>query len=502
MCIWISRKAGKDREKRVLKKEGVMHRRRFLKAVGLAAAGVGCGTMLGASRDRMNVVLILTDDQRAGTIRALGNPHIVTPTMDEFVRSGTSFTNAYILGSSKSAVCAPSRAMLLTGRSFLRLPQSVNVPWSVPEEEHGRCPFTTMPEVFRSAGYATFGTGKWHNGPILYHRGFTHGDAIFFGGMGDHYRLPLADFEPSGDYLTNAQRKKIGKERKKQPAGPHATNLFTDAAVRFIEEHDDARPFFMYVSYTAPHDPRTAPKKYREMYDDTSLPVPENFMPEHPFDNGELRGRDERLAKWPRTPAEIRKHLGDYYAMISHIDAQVGRIVDAVRRAGRLEQTLFVLAGDNGLALGQHGLMGKQNLYEHGIRVPLVFRGPGVPKNVRRSTLCYLHDVFPTVCDMAELDTPATVDSRSLADAICCPDATGRHSLSFVYRDLQRAVRDERYKLIEYTVKGTHTVQLFDLSTDPWETNNLADDPDYEQHVNRLRAMFNTWYADETAGSL
>ena len=466
-----------------------MYRRDFLKMIGLAGALSPFGKVSAKALDRPNILLLLTDDQRTNTIRALGNREIITPNMDKLVRGGTSFSNAYILGSPSAAVCAPSRAMLLTGRSYFDLPTSVNVPWSVPDDERGNCPFTTLPETLRDAGYATFGTGKWHNGPKLFAKGFTHGGAIFFGGMGDHYRLPLYDFEPSGVYPSPSAMKEFSKTKKEGPAAKHSTESFVDASVDFLRNFEGDAPFFMYVAFTAPHDPRTAPQVNREMYDPERLALPKNFLPEHPFDNGEMKVRDEKLAKWPRTPAEVKKHIADYYAMITHVDDQIGRILDELSQMGELDNTIIVFAGDNGLALGQHGLMGKQSLYEHSIRVPLVFCAPGVPKGQRAETLCYLHDIFPTLCEMVGVDIPSSVQSKSLSPALANTQEKTRQTLAFAYRNIQRASRDNRYKLIIHFVKGQETQQLFDLLEDPYEMNNLADDPAHAKHLARLGSL-------------
>jgi arylsulfatase A-like enzyme len=198
--------------------------------------------------------------------------------------------------------------------------------------------------------------------------------------------------------------------------------------------------------------------------------------------------RDEKLAPWPRTPDEVRRHTAEYYAMISHLDHQIGRVLETLEATGRAENTIIVLAGDNGLAIGRHGLMGKQNMYDHSLHVPLIMCGPGIPENQRCDTFCYLLDIYPTLCDLLQVPTPATVEGQSLLPALLDPGAIVRDTLSFAYRGVQRAVQDTRYKLIEYVVEGQRTTQLFDLRDDPWETHNLADDPRHADTISRLRA--------------
>lgn len=409
------------------------------------------------------------------TQSALGNKQIITPNMDRLVRAGTTFTNAYIMGSMSGAVCMPSRAMLLSGKNLFDL---VDKGRTIPAEH------PMLPEVLRNAGYVTFGTGKWHNGKEPFARSFTAGANIFFGGMSKHYQVPINDFDPTGRYP---------KARIYYREGKHSSELFSDAAIEFLRNYKDEKPFFMYVSYTAPHDPRTAPKKYHDMYDPAKIRLPKNFMPEHPFDNGQMKIRDEKLASWPRTPAEVRKHIADYYAMITHVDAQIGRVLNALKQSEQTENTIIIFSGDNGLAVGRHGLMGKQNLYEHSVHVPLIISGPGIPKGQKRDALCYVHDIYPTLCELVGVTVPASVKSKSLAPVIRHSKKKIRETLFFAYKDIQRSIRDERYKVIWYIVKNNPTIQLFDLEADPWELKNLADDPQYSKQLQRLGKELVRW---------
>ncbi len=430
--------------------------------------------LLGASQEkpgRPNVLLLFSDDQRFDTIRALGNEEIRTPVLDSLARDGTAFTRAYIMGSNQGAVCVPSRATLMTGRNLFHIAKGI------PEDT------PLWGEVFRRAGYVTHGIGKWHNGPRSYARGFDGGAEIFFGGMSDQNRVRVQDFDPSGKYPKSRER--IGEK--------FSTELFCDAAVRFIEGHKGDKPFFLYVALTSPHDPRTPPPKYADLYDPGKVALPPNFLPEHPFDNGELQVRDEKLAPWPRTPEAIRRHIADYYGMISHLDAEIGRVLEALRKAGRAEDTVVIFAGDNGLALGRHGLMGKQSVYDHSVHVPLLMAGPGVPKSRRIDAFCYLLDVFPTACALTGVPPPEGLDGLSLAPLLKGDKAKVRDTLFFAYRDFQRAVQDGRWKLIEYDVKGKRTTQLFDLAADPWESKNLADDPANAKELARLREELAGW---------
>jgi len=429
-----------------------------------------------------NILFFFTDDQRFDTIHALGNDQIVTPNLDALVAQGTTFTRAYIMGGSCGAVCMPSRAMLMTGRTLYHLQaQGQGIP-----AEH-----VLLGEALRAQGYTTFGTGKWHNGPASYARSFSDGAEIFFGGMNDHWNVPACHFDPSGRYdqaqpfvydwsYANEARHRLCDHIT---PGKHSSELFSEATIKFLEGYDRVAPFFAYVSFMAPHDPRTMPRQFLDMYDPAQIDLPPNYLPEHPFDNGEMVVRDEKLAPWPRTRDEVRRHTAEYYAMISHLDHEIGRVLETLRATGRAENTIIVLAGDNGLAIGRHGLMGKQNMYDHSLHVPLLMCGPGIPENQRSETFCYLLDIYPTLCDLLDIPIPATVEGRSLLPALRDPCVSVRDTLSFAYRGIQRAVQDTRFKLIEYVVQGQQTTQLFDLIDDPWETHNLVDDPHYAERI-------------------
>ena len=404
---------------------------------------------------RPNIVFLLSDDQRFDTIAALGNSHIKTPNLDRLVHGGFTFTHAFCMGSTVTAVCVPSRAMLLTGRSLYRSLAPLNS-GDIPPRA------ALWPEELRKAGYTTIGIGKWHNDRTSYSRCFSGGGPVFFGGMSDHNKVPVYDFDPRGQYPTNSQR----------IAHVNSSELFANAAISFIRTQSTTKPFLVYVGFTSPHDPRTPPADFAALYDATKVPLPKNFLPEHPFDNGEMDVRDEKLLPSPRTKEAVRKEIAAYYAMISHLDHQVGRILTALDNTGKGANTIIVFASDHGLALGSHGLLGKQNLYDHSIRAPLVFSGPGIPPGGRSDALCYLYDVFPTLCSMVGLTVPGTVEGKNLAPLMHDRDANLRDEIFAAYGDVQRMVRTRRWKLIYYP--KIDRTQLFDLQNDPLETRDLA----------------------------
>ncbi len=157
---------------------------------------------------------------------------------------------------------------------------------------------------------------------------------------------------------------------------------------------------------------------------------------------------------------------------------------------------MVVFAGDNGLAVGQHGLFGKQNMYDHSVRVPLLFCGPGIPQGERREAFTYLIDIYPTLFELVGLDLPRSVEGTSLVSTFSEPDEQIRETFLYAYKDFQRAARDRERKLIEYCVEGNRSTQLFDLAADPWETENLADKEAYSGDVVRLRKELDRWHSE------
>ncbi len=445
-----------------------------------------CSTAMPSPSAHPNVLLIVGDDHQADAIAALGHPVVRTPVLDGLVRDGTAFTQVRIMGSLMAAVCAPSRACLLTGRNVFRADASPVLSRGPKYQVRLPADACTLPECFRAAGYQTHVTGKWHNCRSSLTRSFSSGSRIFLGGMSNHTGVPVFDYDPSGAYRSENTRVAEG----------FSSEIFADAAIDFIGGWNRRQPFLLYLAFTSPHDPRTPPKPFRQNYIDSRIPLPPNFLPEHPFDNGELHIRDEELASFPRQPEEIRRHLADYYGMISHQDAQIGRVVEALRLAGVLDSTIIVYLSDHGLALGQHGLMGKQNLYEHSVRVPLVLRGPGVPRGERRSSLAYSFDVYATLCSLAGIAPPPGIDSRSLVPAFAHPSLAVRDELCSLYMDCQRMVTNGRWKLIRYHVNGLDRVQLFDLDCDPYELHDVAAMPSHAAIIAEMAARLSEWQED------
>jgi arylsulfatase A-like enzyme len=294
--------------------------------------------------------------------------------------------------------------------------------------------------------------------------------------------VPIRDLGPDGKLTEVRTGEKFSSE------------LFADAAIEFLNSHDGGKPFFAYVAFTTPHDPRMPPTAHREMYYRDLPPLPGNFLPQHPFDNGMMKGgRDENLAPWPRTEAVIRDQLAEYYGSITHMDEQIGRILEALKQTGQADDTILIYAADQGLAVGSHGLLGKQSVYEHSMRCPLIVVGPGIPAGGSTKAFSYLLDVFPTLCDLTGIRAPADLEGESLRPLWEGKKDRVRDSVFLPFINIQRAVRDERWKLICYPKIGH--MQLFDLQSDPLEKTNLIDREECAEHVQRLRKLMGEWQA-------
>jgi arylsulfatase A-like enzyme len=445
--------------------------------------------MTTTSSRRTNVLFMIADDHRHSAIRAFGDPVVQTPRIDQLVAEGIAFERTYHFGGLTGGVCVPARACLMAGANPFRALASKDLSDAVGLRTINPA-MATMPEEFRKAGYHTYHVGKWHNDTQSFHRSFEGGAKIFIGGMSDHYRVPVFDFDPTGEYPKSA----------KYEGDKHSTELFGEAAIDFLRGYDREDPFFLYLAFTAPHDPRTPPPEYAALYARDEMPLPPNYVPEHPFDNGEMRNRDESLAGWPRTPEVVRQHVADYYGMITHLDHWIGRIVDTLGETGRAENTIVVYTADHGLAVGQHGLMGKQNLYEHSARVPCVVRGPGLSSGVRVREPIHTPDLHPTLCELAGVPAAPTVETHSLVPLLRKESGKGpRPYVCQVYKDVQRMVTDSRWKLIRYYRSaerpgvGTDALQLFDLESDPWELTDLSGDPAHAERVRTLAAELERW---------
>jgi len=245
----------------------------------------------------------------------------------------------------------------------------------------------------------------------------------------------------------------------------------------------------MYLAFNAPHDPRQAPEEFLNQYQLQDISLPKSYIPEYPYRNYIGNGddlRDEALAPFPRTKYAIKTHTREYYASISHLDAQIGLIINALKESGKLKDTYIFITSDHGLAMGRHGLLGKQNLYDHSIRVPLIIIGPDISKNKKIATDIYLQDVMATSLELANIEKPKYVDFNSFLKEARKPSNIHKYDAIYgAYLDLQRMIRKDKYKLLVYP--EINKVLLFDLDNDPDEMYDISSNP---KNSKLVKSMF------------
>ncbi|MEX1238569.1 MAG: sulfatase-like hydrolase/transferase [Cyclobacteriaceae bacterium] len=428
--------------------------------------------------EKPNFLFIFSDDQRYNAIHALGDQTLQTPNLDRLVRGGVTFTHAFNMGAWHGAVCVASRAMMLTGLTV----------W---EAKNAEAHFDSMavqkkfwPQQLMEAGYETFMAGKWHvkvkTSDVFHHV--------------VNVRPGMPKDSPEG-----YNRPQTKNDTLWQPwnttyegywaGGKHWSEVLADDAIGFLKQAATIeKPFFMYLAFNAPHDPRQSPKEYVDKYPLEDIALPESYLDIYPYKDSigcSPQLRDERLAPFPRTPHSVKTHIQEYYSIISHMDHQIGRILQALEESGKMDNTYVIFTSDHGLAAGNHGLLGKQNMFDHSVRVPLIIMGPGVEKGTKLSQQVYLQDIMPTTYELAGIKKNNQVRFNSLI-----PYVTGQLSESVYpsiygcYMDLQRMVRTQEHKLIVYPT--ARKVLLFDLKKDPYEKTDLSAVPEYKEVLKSL----------------
>jgi len=433
---------------------------------------------------KLNILFILTDDQAPDTVAAFGNKNINTPNLDSLAKQGMRFSHVFNQGAWSGAVCLPSRQMINTGRHLYR----TGLDARGVKDAKFVAKHTTFGETFKKSGYDTFQTGKWHLSMDVWRRSFTHGIAIHKNGMSRHEKGGHWDAD-----FTKFDRSKSGDNAfVDYKGGKHTSEVIADAAVNFLAKRNpNDKPFMMYVGFLAPHDPLHAPDEFLEKYPKNKMKLPENFSEYHTFDQGDYYLRDEVLAGFPRSPKEIKDKISKYYAMIDHTDAQIGRIIKQLEDSGQADNTVIIYTSDHGLAMGRHGLMGKQNQYDHSVRAPFIVKGPNIPVGKTATGMFYLNSVFPTAVELAGLDIPSSVDAPSIVPLINGEKDVAYKTIYGAYRHFQRMVRSQDYKLIYYPmIKRT---QLFDMKNDPLEMHDLSNKPEYKLKIQTMLVELEEW---------
>ncbi len=448
--------------------------------------------------DRPNILFILTDDQSPFDFKFY-NPQstLDSPQLDRIAAEGMIIDSAVHMGSFMGAVCIPSRHMIMSGRTLWNLPIGPNAETCPPELEKN-----TIGAVFNRAGYATMRTCK----------------------QGNSYPAANKQFSIVHDKTKRGDNDETG-------SAWHADRVLDYLKER--ETNKDGRPFFIYFGLSHPHDVRDGKPELLAKYgatnhrDRNSLPqlhprqpaLPPNWLPAHPFDNTHMKLRDETQVSgvWERRDeATIRNELGREYACSENIDIQIGRVLARLQETGELENTYIFFTSDHGIAIGRHGLQGKQNLYEHTWRVPMVVKGPGIKPGSRATGNVYLGDLLATFCDLTEIEPPESNQGTSFKAVLTGEKSTIRDTLYGAYNGGEkpgmRCVKNGEWKLIEYesATAGTRHTQLFHLKDNPHELfaehhdpkvldlnktqppssqTNLANDPQHAAKLAEMRSL-------------
>jgi len=461
-------------------------RRKFCKYTFAGAAALTVPGILSKCKSatrKPNIIFLFADDHNFNTLHALGNKEINTPNLDRLVARSKQFTHAYNMGSWSGAVCMPSRMMLNTGRYL----------WKCKDAPAEQYPQGLMwSQRIKSAGYKTYMAGKWH---VYYHGEWREEvkPSDVFDVVGT-LRPGMPKDTPEGYDRPKDENDKswLPWDRSKGgywEGGKHWTEVQGEETVRFIEQASkEDKPYFIYSAFNAPHDPRQSPKEFVDMYPLDSISTPKNFLPEYPYKDeiGSPKTlRDERLAPFPRTEYAVKVNRQEYYAIITHMDKQIGLILDKIDELGQGDNTYIFFTADHGLACGQHGLLGKQNLFDHSVRVPFLVSGPGIKGGTKCTTPIYLQDIMPTSLELANAEKQG-IDFKSLMPLIHGDTTQHYNSIYGAYQNLQRMITKQGFKLLYYPEANVYL--LFDLKADPFEMNNLAEHPEYAVKLKEMKA--------------
>ncbi len=423
-----------------------------------------------------NFLFIFADDLAFDCVGSSGNDEVRTPHLDELARQGITFTHTYNMGAWTGAVCVSSRTMLNTGTFLWRangLKKQLRQEWITDKK--------FWSQRLEQAGYHTYMTGKWHL-PV---------DAKKIFNTVRNIRPGMPNQTESGYHRPKSEEDKnwLPWDKTKEgfwKGGKHWSEIVADDAIDFLSmAADSPQPFFMYIAFNAPHDPRQSPKSYVDAYPVEKISLPKPFVAEYPDEIGCNKIRDEVLAPFPRTPYNVKVNRQEYYAIIQHLDDQIGRILKTLKKSGQADQTYVFFTADHGLAVGHHCLMGKQNMYDHSVRVPFFMTGPGIDPGEKLRTPIYLQDVMPTTLQLAGTSREG-VDFKSLLPLIRGEVTSHYESIYGAYTNHQRMITHDGHKLIVYP--QIDKMRLFDLASDPWEERDLIDQPDQQARIADLRS--------------
>ncbi len=441
---------------------------RLAPVLALAFMAFACiaGAASAQAADRPNVLLIVADDQSPFDLKPYrADSELDVPNIEQLARDGVVFDAAYHMGSWSGAVCTPSRHMIMSGSTVWHVPDRRGRSIVGPDASKLLAPKNlaeqTLAAVFNRAGYDTMRTCK----------------------KGNSYEGANSQFTVRHDATKRGGTASTG-------SAWHADQVLNYLNDRAESKDDD--PFLIYFGFSHPHDTRDGTPELLEKYgaknhtDKNKLPerngkqpkLPMNYLPAHPFHHGHPNLRDEVAVKgvWKnRDEATIRNELGRQFACSENIDIQIGRVLDRLKAMGELDNTIIIYTADHGMAIGRHGLQGKQNLYEHTWRVPLIVKGPGIQVGKRAPGNVYLLDLLATLCDLTGTDAPRTNEGLSFKPVLEGKKQSMREVMYGVYcggtKPGMRCVRKGDWKLIKYDALGgeVRETQLFNLAQNPHE---------------------------------
>ena len=438
-----------------------------------------------------NFLFVLVDDQSALDLQVYDSKSILeTPNISKLANEGMVFETARHMGSWSGAVCTPSRHMIMTGRTVWNLP-NYRKQYNNPEAPDS-LELQTIGAVFNRAGYQTMRTCK----------------------KGNSYPEANAQFTVVHDAT---------KRKGTEDGGSawHSKQVLEYLSGR--ESNQVVDPFFIYFGFSHPHDTRDGTDELLYKYgatnhrDTSSLPaintkqpqLQENYLSAHPFFHGHPNLRDEERVSgvWKRRDeGSIRNELGREYACSENIDIQLGKVLERLEQMGELDNTYIIYTSDHGMSIGRHGLLGKQNLYEHTWKVPLIVKGPGIKPGTRVEGNVYLLDLLPTFCDLAGIATPNTVNGESFKSILKGSETKVRDVMYGVYsggsKPGMRSVAQGDWKLIKYDMMegAVRETQLFNIKENPFEylpehgkegemQTNLATNPKYADKLAEMEAL-------------
>ena len=464
---------------------------KYLVLVLLSIVFLGCTEINKKQvKKRPNFLFVLVDDQSPFDLKQYdANSILETPNIDKLAASGMVLEDVRHMGAMIGGVCTPSRHMIMSGRTLWNLPP-------IKKHKSPNCPdsleLQTIGAVFNNAGYKTMRTCK----------------------EGNSY--PKA----------NAQFTVVKDAKKREGTEEGGSAWHAKQVLNYLEDRENSKekdPFFIYYGFSHPHDTRDGTPELLAKYgavnhrDKNSLPptnkkqpeLQENYLPEHPFFHGFPRLRDEERVSgvWKnRDEQTIRNELGREYACSENIDIQLGKVLDKLEQTGEIDNTYVIYTSDHGIAIGRHGLMGKQNLYEHSWRVPFIIKGPGIKEGTRSKGNVYLLDILPTLCDLANIKIPKTVQGKSFKSVLNDKENSIRDVMYGVFcggtKPGMRTVKKGDWKLIKYDMMNgdIRKTQLFNLAENPHEylaehqqagemETNLANNPKYADKLKEMEAI-------------